>query len=189
MTWLIIGVLLWSVVHLFPALLPAQRAKLLESLGENKYKGLFSLDMVIALVLIVVGWKNAEVRAIYNPPLYGSPVVTVLMFLSFLLFAAASAPGNIKRFIRHPMLTGMALWGGAHLLANGDNRSIVLFGGLGLWAVIEIIMISRRDGEWRKARAVPFSKDFMTVVATAVIFAIVIYGHEWLFGVPPLPGL
>ena len=189
MIWLIIGVLLWSVVHLFPSVMPAQRARLQQALGEAKYKGLFSLDTVIALVLIVIGWKNAEVQAIYNPPLYGSPIVTALMFVSFLLFAAASAPGNIKRFIRHPMLTGMALWGVAHLLANGDNRSIVLFGGLGLWAIIEIVMISRREGEWQKAKAVPVAKDVMTVVATSVIFAIVIYGHEWLFGVPPLPGL
>ncbi|MDX1507705.1 MAG: NnrU family protein [Woeseiaceae bacterium] len=189
MSVLIVGVLLWSVVHLLPSLMPAQRARLLAALGENKYKGLFSLALVVALVLIVVGWRNAEVRAVYHPPLYGSPVITLLMFVSFLLFAAASAPGNIKRWLRHPMLTGMALWGATHLLANGDNRSIVLFGGLGLWAVVEIVTVSRRDGAWQKAAAVPFSKDVMTVVATAVIFAAVAYGHRWLFGVPAIPGL
>ena len=189
MSWLIIGVLLWSVVHLIPAVAPAQRAKLVGALGENKYKGLFSLALLIALALIIVGWRSAEVRAVYAPPLYGSPVITLLMLLSFLLFAAASAPGNIKRLLRHPMLTGMALWGATHLLANGDNRSIALFGGLGLWAIVEIIAVSRRDGAWRKPAAVPLSKDVMTVVATAVIFAIVAYGHKWLFGVPAIPGL
>ena len=189
MTWLIVGVLLWSVVHLFPSVAPTARAKLIESLGENKYKGLFALDVVIALVLIVIGWRSAEVRAVYHPPLFGSIAITILMFLSFLLFAAASAPGNIKRYIRHPMLTGMAVWGIAHLLANGDNRSIVLFGGLALWAVVEIFTISRRDGAWQKPQAVPVTKDLLTVIATAVIFGIVILAHEWVFGVAPIPGI
>lgn len=183
------GVVLWTIVHLFPSVMPGVRAGLIEKLGENRYKGLFALDLVIALVLIVIGWRSAAVEPVYNPPLYGSPIISAIMLLSFILFAAASAPGNIKRFLRHPMLTGMAAWAGAHLLANGDLRSVVLFGGLGAWAIISMITISRREGKWDKPDAVPIAKDLMTIVASAALFALVAYFHKSVIGVSAIPTL
>ncbi len=111
------------------------------------------------------------------------------MLVSFVLFAAANAPGNIKRFIRHPMLAGMFVWGAAHLLANGDNRSVALFGGLSVWAIVSIVLISRRDGAWEKPPALPFMKDVTTVIASAALFGVVLYLHNFLFGVPVIPGL
>jgi uncharacterized membrane protein len=189
LTLLITGVVLWSVLHLFPALLPGPRGRLIEKLGDGPYRGLFALSIIIALVAIVFGWRNAIVEPIYAPPLYGSPVVTGMMLLAFVLFAAANAPGNTKRFLRHSMLTGMAVWAGAHLLANGDNRSLVLFGGLGVWAILAMLAINRRDSAWEKPPAVAFSRDLMTIVAATAIFAIVLYFHEAVFGVSPLPAM
>lgn len=188
MAWLIAGVLLWSIVHLIPSLAPQVRTALVGRLGENTYKALFSIDMLIAIILIVIGWRTAAIELLYSPPLYGSPAIPVLMLLSFVLFGAANAPGNLKRMIRHPMLTGMALWGIAHLLANGDNRSTILFGGMTIWAVLEIFALNHRDGEWIKPDEAPFSRDLMTVFAGAILFAIVFYIHEKAFGVPPVPG-
>jgi len=187
LTLLIIGVLLWSAVHLFPSLMPTTRARLIERIGNKRYRALFALDIVIALVLMVLGWKSAAIAPVYLPPLYGSPIVTGMMLLSFILFAAANAPGNIKRMLRHPMLTGMAVWAGAHLLANGDYRSLILFGGLGAWAIIAMLTISRRDKGWVKPAAVPFSRDLMTIAASAALFALVIFLHETVIGVSPLP--
>ena len=189
MTLLITGVVLWSAVHLFPSLLPETRGRLIEKLGDGPYRGLFALSIIIALVAIVFGWRSTVVEPIYAPPLYGSPVVTGMMLLAFVLFAAANAPGNTKRFLRHSMLTGMAVWAGAHLLANGDNRSLVLFGGLGVWAILAMLAINRRDGAWEKPPAVAFSRDLMTIVAAAVIFAIVLYFHEAVIGVSALPAM
>ena len=189
MTILVAGVALWSLVHLFPAVMPSSRARLVGKLGAGTYRGLFSRDIVIALVLIIVGWRMADVRPVYTPPLYGSPIVTGLMFVSFLLFAGASAPGNIKRLLRHPMLLGMLTWSVAHLLANGDNRSVVLFGGLGLWAIFSMVFINRRDGEWQRPAAVAASKDAMTVAATLLIFGLALYLHRFVIGVSALPGL
>ncbi len=185
---LIAGVALWSLMHLFPSLLPGQRAALVKRLGEGPYKGVLALAIVAAIVLIVFGWRSIEPASIYTPPLLGSPVVPLLILVSFILFAAASAPGNIKRFLRHPMLTGMIVWGGAHLLANGENRSVVLFGGMSLWALVSIITISHRDGEWQKPAAVSMTKDAMTVVASIALFALVAWLHKWIAGVSAIPG-
>lgn len=189
MTLLIIGVVLWSALHLFPALLPETRGRLVEKLGNGPYRGMFALGILVTLVLIVFGWRNALVEPIYVPPLYGSPVVTGMMLLSFILFAAANAPGNTKRILRHPMLAGMAVWAGAHLLTNGDNRSLVLFGGLGVWAIVAMLAINLRDGGWEKPAAVAYSRDLMTIVGAAAIFAIVLYFHEAVIGVSALPAI
>ena len=155
-------------------------------MGENLYKGLFTVDIVIALALIVYGWRTTELAIWYVPPLLGSPIVSALVFVAFFLFAATHAPGNTKRFLNHPMLTGTAVWGIAHLLANGENRSVVLFGGLALWAVISIITITRRDRPYEKPAPAPLAKDLMTFVAAAVVYAVALFGHQWAFGVSPI---
>jgi len=188
MTLLIIGVLLWALVHLFPSLLPAARTTLIGKLGEGPYKGLFALDLVLAIVLMVFGWRSVTPEYLYAPPLLGSPVMFALVFIAFVLMGAANAPTNIKRYLRHPMLTGVMVWGAAHLLANGDNRSVVLFGGLSIWALIAIFAINRRDGQWEKPVAVPVAKDAVLVIIGGALTAVVAYFHEYLSGVPIIAG-
>lgn len=188
MSTLVAGVLLWCVVHLFPSLAPAARTRLVLRLGRKPYRGLFAGLIVAALGLIVIGWRNVTLVNVYAPPFYGGLLVPLLMFVSFYLLAAASAPGNAVRILRHPMLLGTVIWASAHLLANGDNRSIVLFGGFGLWALLEIILVNRREKSWRRPASVPFRKDLLTLAASGVVFGVVLYLHGFLFGVSPIPG-
>ena len=183
MTLLISGVLLWSVAHLFPVMMGSTRALLIARLGANAYRGLFALDIVIALVLIVLGWKSASPVGVYVPPLLGSPLPSLLILAGFILFVAAQRRTNIKRFIRHPQLTGLVLWGVAHLLTNGDSRSVVLFGGLTAWSIVMMLLINRRDGAWNKPEPVAMSSELVTLVVGAVAFGVLLYSHQFLFGV------
>jgi len=184
MILLVIGVLLWACVHLFPSLMPGARQRLIDRLGEGPYKGLFALDLVIAILLMVFGWRSVEPTYIYAAPLAHMPIAVLpLVAVAFILMGAANVPTNIKRYLRHPMLTGVIVWAVAHLLANGDNRALVLFGGLTIWAAIAIVTISRRDGEWVKPAPVPAQKDGMLVGIGLVLTAVVAYFHEYLSGV------
>ena len=54
--------------------------------------------------------------------------------------------------MRHPQLTAVKIWAVAHLLVNGDLASLVLFGGLLAWAVVEVIVINRSEVWVRPAR-------------------------------------
>jgi uncharacterized membrane protein len=184
MTMLITGLLLWIGVHLFPSVLPGARGSLIKKLGEGPYKGLFALDIVIAILLMVFGWRSALPEYWYTPPLAGTPVVTfALVLIAFVLMGAANAPTNLKCRLRHPMLTGVIVWAAAHLLANGDSRSVILFGGLGTWALIAIFTINRRDGAWEPPEPVPASKDIVLVAIGAALTALVAFFHEYLSGV------
>lgn len=181
------GTALWCLVHLYPSVLPSARSAMIERLGENAYRGLFSVLILVALLLIVFGWRSAQPAAVYNPPLGPNPAVSALILVGLFLFFSARAAGNVKRYIRHPQMTGTILWGVAHLLTNGDSRSVVLFGGLTAWAILEILMINRREGAREKPPAVPLKRDLVPLVVGIAVFALVAAFHQRLFGVPAIP--
>ncbi len=186
MTILVLGIILFCLVHLFPAMLPAAKAALQEKLGENPYRGLFSLLIVGSLVVIVLGWKAATPAVVYAPPLPPNALSSLLIFLGLVLFFASQTNGNIKRFIRHPQMTGTILWGIAHLLVNGDSRSVALFGGLTIWAILEILLINKRDGAWQRPGSAALKYDIIPLVVGAIAFAAVMHFHATLFGVPAI---
>ncbi len=183
MVYLIAGVTLWTIVHLLPSVAPSIRSNLVAKLGTGPFKGLFALDILLALFLIIYGWKTAIPSALYVPPLYGSVIPTALMAAALLLFVASNAPSNIRRFVRHPQMTAVILWSAAHLTVNGDSKSATLFGVLGIWAILEILFINKRDGLWAKPDAVPATWDILTVIIAAVAFLALGYFHASLFGV------
>jgi uncharacterized membrane protein len=185
MALLVAGILLFTVVHLLPAVAPDMRAGLAAKLGENAYRALFSAVILLSLVVIVFGWKAATPTGIYTPPLRGGPLVSAAIFFAFVLFVASKARSNYRRFVRHPQMMSVILWSAAHLLVNGDSRSVVLFGGLGAWAVAEIVLCNKRDGAWQKPDVAPFSADMTVAAIAAVAFAIFFYLHKALFGVIP----
>lgn len=175
MTLLILGLLLWSGAHFWKRIAPDHRAKF----GE-KGKGIVAGASVLAIVLMVIGYGNAagEVYWSRTSPLTG--INNVLMLLAFYLFAASGKGTRLTRWVRHPQLTAVIAWAFAHLLVNGDARSVVLFGGLTLWAVAEMIVVSRAEGPRGAYHAPPIKSEVIAVVATLVLFAIVSLIHIWL---------
>jgi uncharacterized membrane protein len=186
--WLVLGVLLWSATHLLPIAGRTLRAGLIDRLGEGPYKGLFALTIVLSVVLMVLGWRSAEPVYLYAAPGGMRWVTNLLMAVALLLFAASGVPTNLKRVLRHPQLTGVATWAFAHVLTNGDSRSLVLFGGIGVWAVAAMGMINRRDGAWQKPEALPWSAEIKPLVGGVVFFAILYFAHPWIAGVSAAPG-
>jgi uncharacterized membrane protein len=74
----------------------------------------------------------------------------------------------VLRITRHPFLWGVALWGGAHLLSNGDRASVMLFGGLALMVLLGTRSIDRksraRDPEgWAPFAAVTSNVPFAAI--------------------------
>ncbi len=188
MILLILGVLIWSGVHLVPSRGIEKRTALIDSIGEGPYKGLFALSLVGAIVLMVMGWRSAIPTSAYAAPSWGREVAYLAMYLSLVLFIGSNLPSNLKRIVRHPQLTGVAVWGLGHLFANGEWRSVVLFGGIGIWAVAEIVSINQRDGEWEKPEALPLSAEVKPLVAGLITWVVLVFAHPYIAGVSPFPG-
>ena len=188
MIFLILGVLIWAGVHLVPSLGAGLRAACIERIGEGPYKGSFALALVGAIALMVLGWRSADPVGIYAPPAWGDVLANIAMFVALVSFIGSNVPTNLKRFVRHPQLAGVAVWALGHLLANGDQRSLVLFGGLGLWAVVEMASINRRDGAWQKPEPLPLTVELKPLIGGIIAYVVFAFAHPYIAGVPTFVG-
>lgn len=171
MTLLVLGLALWIVPHWLKRLAPDLRAG-----WGDKAKGPLSLAMVLGIVLMVVGYRAAD-GAFYwgrSPMMVG--INNLLMLASMYLFAAAGMKTAIARKIRHPMLWATVLWSVGHVLVNGDMPSFVLFGGLGLWALISMVLINRA-GPWVVPAAKPAKFEAMAVAGSLVVYGVAVGAH------------
>ena len=187
---LIIGVLLWSVVHLYPSVFPARRAELIDNIG-NKYQFIFALCIVLSILLIVLGWRSTVPNPVYDVPSWGRHLNMLTMFVAILLLGAANSKGisRIKQYIRHPMLAGVIVWGIGHLIANGDIRSVILFGGLTIWAIISLFTISRTEGPWIKPTEIAgVKREGILLGITIVVYLVLFMSHRWFAGMPIVGG-
>ena len=156
----------------------------IEKFNEKTYLTLFSILILLSLGLIILGWRSTTSTYLYTLPAGIKPVALLLMLIAFLLFGAAKHQTRIKKVVRHPQLTSVIVWSCAHLLLNGDSRSLILFGWLGVWAVLEIILINKREGEWKKADSPNWGQEAKGVLISLIIFAVVAFAHPFIAGVP-----
>jgi uncharacterized membrane protein len=180
---LIGGLILFIGIHILPNFTTA-RAALAAKLGENGYKLLFSVVSVIGLVLIVLGYRQAPLDQVFEPSHTAQVFLPAAMAVAFVLLAVANVPGRIRHAMRHPMLTGILIWAVFHLLANGDLASNILFGTFSLWAVFAILSVEYRGK--RPGGKGSLKADLAGAVVGLLLYAVVLYYHEELFGVPPM---
>jgi len=187
-TLLIAGLIVFIAIHLVPTM-PAHRAALIARFGENGYKGLFSLVSLLGLVLIV--WGYGQYRAggyipLWNPPRGMNHLAVTLMWFSFVALAAAYSPaGMIKGVLKHPMLVAVKIWALAHLLANGDLGSIILFATLLAYAVYDRISVKKR-GDAGAAKQPFGTGDIIALGIGTVAWGAMIFLHRSIIGVPVL---
>ena len=74
MTLLTMGNILWVIAHSFTRLLPNFR----NALG-NAGKGAVALSLIIALVLIITGYRSTDYIAVWAPPDFLVYINNVLM--------------------------------------------------------------------------------------------------------------
>ncbi len=180
MTLLIIGLIIFISIHFVPAI-PSLKNSLVHRLSPNGYKGIFSAIALIGLTLIVIGKMNADFINAYTPINGAKHIAMTLMLIAFILLPAAHMKGNIKRFTRHPMLWGVVCWSIAHLLANGDLASVIMFGSLGVYSLIAMLTANAR-GAQKQIEKLPLKKDFIVFAAGFTTYVAIMFLHPYLFG-------
>ena len=185
---MILGLAVFLGSHVFITMRP-ERAKLIARLGEGAYKGLFSLVSIIGIILIAYGFARYRATGwieIWSPPRWTRHVTEALMWPAVIFVLAAYIPGHIKRVLKHPMLVGVKLWALAHLIANGDLGSIILFGSFLACAAFDRVTLKHRSDAGAPPIAVGgYRNDFIAVVAgTLVYFALGFWFHPYVIGVP-----
>ncbi|MEL6125767.1 MAG: NnrU family protein [Pseudomonadota bacterium] len=185
MILLILGIALWWGAHLFKRLAKGPRAAMQERLGDAA-RGVFALLIVVSIGMMTLGYQQAAFINVWFPPTWTVHLNNTLMWIAVVLFALSASKGRSRAWFRHPMLLGFTVWSFAHLLVNGDLASILLFGGLGIWAITSIFVINTQDGPWERPEPGPVSGDVRVVLISTVVF-LVIAGIHAIF-VWPFPG-
>ncbi|KQI69043.1 hypothetical protein AN189_05485 [Loktanella sp. 3ANDIMAR09] len=177
MTLLILGLLLWVAAHTWKRVSPGTRADM-----GDRGRLFAALAIIASVVLMVIGYRAADGAVYWGRAGWSTGVNNLLMLVAFYIYAVgAPKPGKprvwLGRKIRHPQLIGFSIWAVAHLLVNGDVPSFVLFGGLLVWALAEIVLINRAEPEWTPPPHRSARKEFIPIVAAIVIYAIVAAIH------------
>lgn len=184
MALMIAGLVLFLGMHLVPALPPLRRA-IAGGLGEQRYRGLFAAVALAGLLLTIVGYVAASpgprLFAPYVGAVHAAPLAVTI---AFILLAASHMRGHLRRTLRHPMVIGVALWSGVHLLANGDLRGTVLFGSFFAWSIVDLASSYARGGAPSYEPSARY--DMMAAAGGIAVAVVVMLLHRVLFGVAPV---
>jgi len=185
---MIVGLALFLGVHLLTTQ-RGLRARLIAERGEAAYKIGYALLSLLGLVLIV--WGFAWYRAtgwidVWTPPMVFKHITVALMLPAVILVVASYIRGRIYVTLKHPMLAGVKLWAAAHLLANGDLGSMILFGAFLAWAVFDRISLKRRADAGAPPIPVGGIGNDLIAVAVGVVayLALAFVFHPVVIGVP-----
>ena len=191
---MILGLALFLGAHVLTTR-RALRGRILAAVGEGSYKLVYALVSVLGIALIA--WGFAHYRAAGMIDVWEGSVspktlvifrhITIaLMLPAVILVVAAYLRGHIYKALKHPMLAGVKLWAAAHLLANGDLGSIILFGSFLGWAVFDRISLKRRSDAGGPPIPVGGWGNDMIAVAVGIVayLALAFAFHPVVIGVP-----
>jgi uncharacterized membrane protein len=230
LSYLAVASAFWILIHLGLAASPL-RPRLVAAVGQPAYLGIFSTLSALGLVALIWTYHLATQPDVFVPlrpidawmlwvPALVMPFALILLVGSLttpnptlgsggaMPSGAASAVG-IMRVTRHPMLWSFILWALAHLVANGDAASLMLFGSVFIVAVNGMHSIDRKRARSDAAGWAPYAAatsilPFGAIVAGRNRFVFAEFGwgrlglslglwivlillHPWLLGVPAIP--
>ena len=166
---MVLGLILFLSIHLVPANVELKNG-LIARFGGTGYKVLFSVVSLLGLALIILGFHKLQLHPGKNPILWDPPTWTrhlalALMLPAMIALVATYIPSHIHVMLKHPMLVAIKIWALAHLLANGDLASLVLFGSFLAFAVYDRISVKKRGdlGPIGKGSG-PWINDLIVVV-------------------------
>lgn len=191
---MILGLALFLGIHLLPAQRDL-RGRIVSAMGEGSYKLVYALLSVLGIALIA--WGFAHYRAAGMIDVWEGSVspktlvvlrhaTVALMLPAVILFVASYLRGHIYTTLKHPMLAAVKLWAAAHLLANGDLGSIILFGSFLAWAVVDRISLKRRaDAGGPPIPVGGWGNDAIAVAVGIVVYLALAFAfHPVVIGVP-----
>ena len=193
MMLLIVGLILFLGLHLLPTA-PDVRAGLIARFGAGAYKAGFSILSLIGFAVIVMGYHKMQLHpgknpVLWNPPLWTRHIALALMLPAMILIVASLVPSRIRSTVKNPMLIGIIIWALAHLLANGDVASLLLFGTFLAYAIYDLKSVNARGAKGPLGNTEPKSivNDVIVVgVGVALYLALLLGLHQYLIGVAPL---
>lgn len=186
---LIVGLVIFLGVHSTAIVNPQFAPRMHARFGEHGWKGIYSVIALIGLILVIYGYGLARQNpSVAYVPAAGLRHLTHLLMLPvFILLFATYFQGRIKSAVRHPMLWATILWAASHLLSNGTWADVLLFGGFLVWALADLVSMSRRPAQTNPTVSAGRFNDVVCVIGGLITYGLFVgFLHRWLFGVAPM---
>jgi uncharacterized membrane protein len=188
-TFLLLGLIVFIGIHAF-TLARESRAALVGRLGHTGYKLGYSALSILGFVLLWWGYgayRTSGYIPVWDAPVWTRHLALLVMLPVFPILLAAYLPGRIRSTLKHPMILAVKTWALAHLLANGDLGSIIMFGTFLAWAVVAFMSMRRRTGDNGLLVPLPPPRPINDIIAVAgglaIYLAFVMGTHRALIGV------
>ena len=190
MGMLILGLVLFLGVHSVRIFAEDWRTRTRQRLGENAFKGLYSVLSLAGFMLIIWGYGEQRLApmALWGSPTWTRHLAALIMLPAMVLLVAAYVPGNgLKARLHHPMVLGVKTWALAHLVANNTLGDLLLFGGFLAWAALSYRAARQRDRVSQVVYAPgKLGPTLVTLVVGVVAYLFfVFWAHRAWIGVPP----
>lgn len=192
MLLLVLSLVFLLGTHSVRIVAPGFRNRMIAQMGEGAWKGAYSAVSILAVAFVAYAFGQARqvTGILYSPPIWTSHMALTLMLFSMICLAASLFPaGHIATKTKHPLVLAVKIWALAHLLANGETSSVLLFVAVLAWGVVMRISLKRRAraGEVVTRPFVSARYDILAIVLGIALWAAFIWKlHEWLIGVQPL---
>ena len=175
----------WFLLHLLVA--GIWRPALAARMGENGFRGLFSVLSALSLGAMIWTYTQAPVVWLWQASPVLNAIAALLMLPAFFLLVAGLRPGNptlagadmllgdllpvvgITRVTRHPGLWVFALWAVAHMIANGDVATLLLAGTVLLTALNGMKSIDRKKRRKLGAAYAEFERKTSIIPFAAIL--------------------
>jgi len=164
MTQLAAAMLAFVGLHFLLSARPV-RERLVVRLGENAFRGIYSLIAAATFLWAILAYNRAPFETLWLVPSWLAHLPVAIMPLAVLLFVGSltqpnptlaglergdpATAGGVFAITRHPMLWSFAIWAVLHVLANGDLASAILFGGFAILSLGGSLAIdARKRRQW-----------------------------------------
>jgi uncharacterized membrane protein len=175
-----LGVVLFALCHLTLAV-PRANDALRRRFGKFYGPG-FGLLSLLPLVLIILGWRMSPFVPVYDPPSWGRIATFLLVLVAFVCLGIFLFRGSFRQRLRFPLAFAVVFWSLGHFLANGDAASIVLFGGMLVYALAHLAL-GLANGI-RPSPVVRQGHDVVSIVIGIAFYGVVAQLHALFTGVP-----
>jgi len=208
------------VTHFVPS--TPLRAAIVRSTGERGYLGLYVLVAFATLGWMIFAYNRAPLEPLWPGlrllPAIVMPFAFILLVCGVLsrnptavaqekVLKAEEPARGILRVTRHPVQWGILLWAAAHLLARGDLKSAIFFGGIFALSGLGMALIDARKArtlgdDWKRFADVTSNLPFAAIAQGRnrfdaaeigvrnpaiglALYAAFLLLHSWLFGARP----
>ena len=198
------------------------RDRMVRGLGQKNYVIVYSLVAFATLGWMIWAYARAPQEPLWSGwrelPAWVMPVAFVLMACGLFarnptlvgadrLLRHPDPARGIIRVTRHPIMWSFMLWSGVHILARGEMKATVFFGGLFAVAFLGTLLMDQRKAKtlgdnWKRFAAVTSHIPFVAIaqgrnrfdaneigwrnpLLGLALYALFFWGHAWMFGVRP----